>query len=113
VDRRWLHQVVANLLANAVKFTPSGGQITLAVDRQGQSARLVVSDTGVGIPARELPHVFERFWRGQAASATRGSGTGLAVVAELVAAHRGQVTAASEADHGTTITVTVPIATLA
>lgn len=106
-DRDRLHQIIVNLLSNAVKFTPPGGTVTLTVAPVDHLARLEVSDTGPGIPPNELPHVFERFWRG-AASETRGSGIGLAIVAELARAHGGRVTVDSAPGHGATFTVLLP-----
>lgn len=103
-----LGQVVTNLLTNALKFTPPGGRVTLAVSSQGALARLSVTDTGPGIPPEELPHVFERFWRGSRAAGVGGSGIGLAVVAELVHAHSGRVDVASTIGEGTAFTVLVP-----
>ena len=70
-DPRWLHQVTTNLLTNALKFTPPGGRVTIATTRSGPDAILQVSDTGPGIPADELPHVFDRFWRGRGAAHLR------------------------------------------
>jgi two-component system sensor histidine kinase BaeS len=70
---------------------------------------LEVADTGVGIPAAELPRIFDRFWRGQAAAQTSGSGIGLAIAAEIVWAHGGTLTAASQPNEGTCLTLTVPI----
>lgn len=102
-----LHQIVVNLLSNAVKFTPPDGTVTLTVAPVDHLARIEVSDTGPGIPANELPHVFERFWRG-AASETRGSGIGLAIVAELAKAHGGRATVDSAPGHGATFTVLLP-----
>jgi two-component system, OmpR family, sensor histidine kinase BaeS len=107
-DERWLHQAVTNLLGNALKFTPAGGRVTLRTGQDGPDAVLTVSDTGVGIPASELPHVFDRFWRGQAAAGTSGSGIGLAIAAELARAHGGALTAASQPGKGTTLTLTLP-----
>jgi two-component system sensor histidine kinase BaeS len=107
-DERWLHQVVTNLLGNALKFTPAGGRVTVRTGQTGPDAVLTVTDTGVGIPADELPHVFERFWRGQAAAGTSGSGIGLAIAAELARAHGGTLAAASQPGQGTTLTLTVP-----
>jgi two-component system sensor histidine kinase BaeS len=103
-----LGQVVTNLLTNALKFTRSGGRVTLAVHPQGELARLSITDTGPGIPAEELPHVFERFWRGSRAAAVSGSGIGLAVVSELVRAHSGRVEVSSREREGTTFTVLLP-----
>jgi signal transduction histidine kinase len=69
---------------------------------------LEVTDTGPGIPADELPHVFDRFWRGRQATQTCGSGIGLSVAADLARAHGGQLAAASQPGHGTTMTLTLP-----
>ena len=69
---------------------------------------LTVTDTGIGIPADELPHIFERFWRGRQAAQTSGSGIGLAVAAELAQAHGGQLTATSQSGLGTKMTLTLP-----
>ena len=109
-DRDRLHQVVSNLLLNAAKHTPFGGEVLVSVRPEGSNAVLRVSDTGVGIPPDELPHVFERFWRGRHASVTHGSGVGLAIVAELVRAHRGEVEVASTVGMGTEFTVRIPLA---
>jgi two-component system, OmpR family, sensor histidine kinase BaeS len=127
-DPRWLHQVVTNLLTNALKFTPAGGRVTVQTGttspsgntspsgstgpsgNTGPSAVLRVTDTGTGIPAGELPHIFERFWRGRQAAQISGSGIGLAVAAELARAHRGQLTASSEPGRGTEMTLSLPAA---
>jgi two-component system, OmpR family, sensor histidine kinase BaeS len=110
-DSRWLHQVITNLLSNALKFTPPGGHVTVSTRQAGPDAVLQVTDTGTGIPAKELPHVFDRFFRGQEAARTSGSGIGLAVAAELTHAHGGQVTAASQRGNGTQMTLTLPTTT--
>lgn len=107
-DERWMHQVVTNLLSNALKFTPSGGVVTVGTRQDGPDSVLEVTDTGVGIPAGDLPHIFDRFWRGQAAAQTSGSGIGLAIAAELARAHGGTLTAASEPGQGTRLTLTLP-----
>ena len=89
--------------------TSAGGTVTVAVGAAGSFASLRVADTGPGLPDDELPHVFDRFWRGSAASRASGSGIGLAVVAELVRAHRGQVEATNEAAGGACFTVLIPL----
>ena len=109
-DERWMHQVVTNLLGNALKFTPAGGTVTIRTGQDGPNALLEVADTGVGIPAHELPRIFDRFWRGQAATRTSGSGIGLAIAAELASAHGGTLTAASEPGEGTHLTLILPSA---
>jgi len=110
-DPRRLHQVVTNLLTNAAKFTPERGTVTVGVRAAEGGAELLVSDSGVGIPPEEVPHVFERFWRGTAAHGIAGSGIGLTVVAELVRAHEGVVQVDSEPGRGTVVRVTLPTGT--
>ncbi len=108
-DPRWLHQVITNLLTNALKFTPAGGRVTLAAGPSGaREAVLTVTDTGTGIPADELPRIFDRFWRGRQAAQVSGSGIGLAVAAELARAHHGQLTASSQPGQGTVLSLTLP-----
>ncbi len=106
-DPNRLHQVVTNLLSNAAKFTPPGGRAHLTVSTTGNETRLEVSDTGPGIPADELDHVFERFFRGRTVAAA-GSGIGLAVVAELVRAHGGRTEVSNRAEGGSRFVVTLP-----
>jgi two-component system, OmpR family, sensor histidine kinase BaeS len=108
-DQRWMHQVVTNLLGNALKFTPPGGSVTIRTGQagSGSGAVLEVADTGVGIPADELPRIFDRFWRGRSAASTSGSGIGLAIAAELARAHGGTLTATSQQGEGTRLTLTL------
>lgn len=107
-DSLRLGQVLTNLLTNSLKFTPEGGTVAVAVERDGQTARLVVTDSGVGIPSEEQDRIFDRFWRGQAALAVAGSGIGLTVAAELVSAHGGDIRVRSQPGGGTRMTVTLP-----
>lgn len=108
-DPTRLRQVISNLLSNALKFTPVQGSARVHLTSDGTWAVLSVSDTGPGIPPEELPHVFERFFRGRGARAG-GSGIGLTIVNDLVGAHGGEVTVASEVGHGATFTVRIPLA---
>ena len=114
-DPNRLQQVVWNLLANAVKFTPRGGQVSVVLRRVNSHLELSVSDSGIGVAADFLPHVFDRF-RQADSSTTRshgGLGLGLAIVKQLVELHGGSVRAASEgADRGATFTVSLPVAAL-
>ncbi|MFI7547442.1 ATP-binding protein [Actinoplanes sp. NPDC049599] len=105
-----LHQAITNLLANAARYCRPGDRVTVRGHRSGEFAVLEVADTGPGIPADELPHVFQRLWRGARARTVAGSGIGLAVVRELVNAHGGTVSAASPTGGGTTITIRLPLA---
>ncbi|RZU77131.1 PAS domain S-box-containing protein [Micromonospora kangleipakensis] len=109
LDRVMWEKVVLNLLSNALKATVTG-TIRLAVADDGGRLRLTVSDTGVGIPADELPRLFQRFHRvtGPAGRSAEGSGIGLALVRELVALHGGQIEVASAAGEGATFTVRIP-----
>ena len=102
-----LERMVSNLLHNAIKFTPPEGQITLQAEASMGQVRVSVQDTGIGIPAEDLPHLFERFRRGKNASTYPGSGLGLAIVKAIAVAHGGTVQATSD-KNGTTFTVTLP-----
>jgi signal transduction histidine kinase/CheY-like chemotaxis protein len=111
-DAGRLQQVFWNLLSNAVKFTPSGGRIEVALKRVESHAELTVSDTGEGIRADFLPHMFERFHQADASAAREhgGLGIGLALVKELTELHGGRVTAASDGEgRGSTFTVHLPV----
>jgi two-component system sensor histidine kinase BaeS len=105
-DPRWLHQVVTNLLTNALKFSASGTTVSIEVTQAGPDAILQVTDHGSGIAPAELPHIFDRFWRGREAARISGSGIGLAVAAEL--AHGGELIAVSELGRGTRMTLRLP-----
>jgi CheY-like chemotaxis protein len=111
-DADRLQQVMWNLLSNAVRFTPPGGGITVSGERLGSTIRLLVKDTGAGIPSAHLPFVFDRF-RQVDSSVTRthrGLGLGLAIVRYIVEAHGGTVGAESEGEgRGTTFTVLLPV----
>ena len=109
-DPQRMGQVLANLLGNAVKFTPRGGRVTVSLRRTPGGAELRVADTGVGIQPAELPHVFERFYRGSEGAAERGggSGLGLAIVRSIVEMHVGRVEIASTVGSGTEVVVTLP-----
>ncbi len=109
-DADRLHQIAVNLIANAVKFTPAAGAITISTGSDEASAWLEVVDNGPGIPDQEVPHLFERFWRGSNGDKATGSGIGLAVVSELVAAHHGTIRADNVPGGGASFSVTLPAA---
>ncbi|MCV7348335.1 SpoIIE family protein phosphatase [Mycolicibacterium rhodesiae] len=110
LDRDMWEKVILNLLSNALKYTFSGS-ITVRVTQDGDQAVVTVADTGIGVPAAEMPRLFERFHRIESARArsTEGSGIGLALVKELVGLHGGTITAESVEDAGTTFTIRLPI----
>ncbi|MDT4992193.1 MAG: two-component system, OmpR family, sensor histidine kinase BaeS, partial [Actinoplanes sp.] len=109
-DAARLRQALGNLVANAVRFTPSGGEVTVTGRYDGDHILLEVSDTGVGIAPDDLPHVFERFWRADKSRSrsTGGSGLGLAITRHLVEAHGGTATVQSIQGQGSTFRLRLP-----
>jgi signal transduction histidine kinase len=105
-----LNEVLGNLLSNAFKFTPRNGRIRLRAAEVADGVRIQVEDTGVGIPGDQIPRIFEKFYQVENAAQPRsiGSGLGLAISREIVEAHGGTITAASEEGRGTTFTVLLP-----
>jgi heavy metal sensor kinase len=101
-------RVLSNLVENALKYSEPGGRVRLSAARNSDMIALVVADEGHGIPATDLPHIFDRFYRGRDAHAD-GTGLGLAIARALVLAQGGTLTIASEAGHGTTCTVRLPL----
>jgi two-component system sensor histidine kinase VicK len=108
-----LKQVLVNLVGNAIKYTPAGGEVVVGVGKEGNRARLTVSDNGPGIPAEDLPHIFERFYRAEK-SRTRtkegkGFGLGLSIAYWIIRNHGGQIDVSSSAKAGTTFCVWLPL----
>ena len=110
-DRERIEQVVVNILANAVKYTPNGGRIRLSGHVLDDMLWISVTDNGVGIPEEDLPRLFERFYRVEKARSRDkgGTGLGLAIAAEIVRYHNGTIEVASKVDKGTTVTVKLPL----
>jgi PAS domain S-box-containing protein len=108
-DRERVHQVLSNLLGNAIKFTPAGGTLTVTAEREERCVAFVVSDTGPGIAAEDLPRVFDRFWRGKS-SDHKGVGLGLWICKGIVQSHGGEITAQSTPGHGCKFRFTLPLA---
>lgn len=107
-DRTQIERVVTNLLSNAIKYTPAGGWIRASVEHAGASVRLVVEDSGVGIPQDHLPHIFNRFYRVPDPNPEKGLGLGLSFVAAIVKAHGGDIRVESEIGKGSRFEVTLP-----
>ena len=111
-DAGRLDQVLSNLVANALRYTPTGGRITLAAESTPTGVRISVSDTGEGITGEDLPYVFDRFWRGDRArtrATGAGSGLGLAIARQLVRAHGGEISVESAVGQGTTFVIGLPV----
>jgi heavy metal sensor kinase len=108
-DSQRLRQLVVNLLDNAIKFTERGGRVTLRVEKTGDRAIVVVTDTGMGIPAEALVHVFDRFYQSDPARSSGGAGLGLSICRWVAEAHGGSIRARSDPGQGSTFTVTLPI----
>jgi signal transduction histidine kinase len=107
-----LDQVLGNLVANALRHTGSGGTITLSAEPEGGQVCIMVRDTGEGIPAEDLPFIFDRFWRGDRSRSRAdgaGSGLGLVIARYLVQAHGGRIDVESQPGQGTTFAVRLPI----
>ncbi len=111
-DRDRLKQLLLNLVDNAVKYTPSGGEVTLSLERDTQWVRVSVADTGMGIPADDLPKIFDRFYRVDKARSREqgGSGLGLAIAKWIADAHDGRIEVKSDVGKGTTFTIWLPLA---
>jgi two-component system phosphate regulon sensor histidine kinase PhoR len=111
-DRERVHQVLFNLIDNAVRFTPSGGAVTVTAQRHNGSIEVRVADTGVGIPPEHLPRLFERFYRADPARSREdgGTGIGLAIARSVVEAHGGHIQAQSEIGKGSVFTFDLPVA---
>jgi signal transduction histidine kinase len=106
-------QVLLNLVDNSLRYTPAGGSVTISATAHVRDVEVSVADTGSGIPAEELPHIFDRFYRvdRSRSAATGGRGLGLAIAKAIIVAHRGRIDAASVVGEGTTIRFSLPVAT--
>ncbi|MEO7648479.1 MAG: HAMP domain-containing sensor histidine kinase [Gemmatimonadaceae bacterium] len=110
-DEDRTNEVLGNLLSNAFKFTPRDGEVTLAVDSDQSNVRITIQDSGAGIPADQLRHIFEKFYQAdnQASAALKGTGLGLAIAKQIVEAHQGTITVDSTEGVGTTFHLSLPI----
>ena len=106
-----LDRIFNNLISNAVKYTPPGGSVTVSLEYETGEARLVVADTGIGIPEEALGHLFEEFYRAPNAKELEfeGTGLGLTIVKDLITRFGGRIAIESEQDAGTTVTLTLPL----
>jgi signal transduction histidine kinase len=108
-DRSRLRQVLANLLDNAIKYTPAGGHVDVEATRQQNLAVISVRDTGIGVMAHEMPRIWDRLYRGAHGRAERGLGLGLSLVRAIVMAHGGRVDVATASGGGAVFTIQLPV----
>jgi two-component system OmpR family sensor kinase len=112
VDRQRIREMLLNLVTNAIKYTPSGGQVALSLEDQNGMVSFTVRDSGVGIAPGDLPHIFDRFWRADPARSRTGqhpgTGLGLAITKWIAEAHGGSITVQSRPGRGTRFTVSLP-----
>jgi signal transduction histidine kinase len=109
VDRRLLRQALTNLLANAIKYSPDGGDVLFSLHTHGRSAVIELRDTGMGISDEDQARVYEPFHRGANVETMPGTGLGLTIVQEAIKAHGGTIALASALGRGSTFTITLPI----
>jgi len=109
-DEEQIEQVIVNLVHNAIKFTSPSGQISVKAEQDGETIAVLVTDTGRGIPAEDLPHIFERFYKVDKARAGGGSGLGLAIAKHIIQSHRGNIWATSTLGKGSTFAFSLPLA---
>lgn len=107
-DADLLSLAFSNLVGNAVKYSPTGAPVTVTIEQRGEVVRVVVADQGIGVPAEDLPRIFERFHRASNARGVTGSGIGLHMVRQIVELHDGKVTAESDVGHGSRFIVDLP-----
>ena len=113
IDPEKIHRVLYNLLTNAIRHTPVGGEVSLTAAIEGDRVRVSVSDSGEGIASEDLPHIFERFYRGEQArtrdqDGQRGAGLGLAIARGLIEAHKGTIEVSSQQGQGAQFSFTLP-----
>lgn len=110
-DKDKINRVIENLLSNATKFSPEGGEITVSMEKTKDKVKVNISDSGIGIPEKDLPHIFDRFYRADNASseAIGGTGLGLAIVKYIIESHKGRILAQSKLGKGSTFSFTLPL----
>jgi signal transduction histidine kinase len=108
-DADKLHQLLGNLIGNALKATPTGGSITITVERADRLVEIRVSDTGTGIEPQHLPHIFERFYKADRSRSDDGAGLGLAIAKHIALAHQGEISVRSRPGEGSAFIVRLPV----
>jgi len=107
-DTRMIQRMLSNLLDNAIKYTPSGGSVNVSIAENDAQVVIFIKDTGIGISPKDLPHIFERFYRCDQSRSQTGIGLGLSLARAIARAHGGDITTTSSPNQGSTFTVTLP-----
>jgi signal transduction histidine kinase len=107
-DTTRLQRAIANLLDNAVNYTNVGGKVTVSFEQMQKQVKISVTDTGIGIDEKELPHIFDRFYRADRSRSTSGNGLGLSLAQTIVHAHKGKIVVESTPAKGSTFTILIP-----
>jgi len=107
-DSRMLQRMLSNILDNAVKYTPPGGEVKVSVSEANRDIVITIHDTGIGISGADLTRIFERFYRGDQSRSEPGTGLGLSLARAIARAHGGDVTVTSELNQGSTFTIILP-----
>jgi signal transduction histidine kinase len=109
-DATQFQRALSNLISNAIKYTPAGGNVKIEAYESNASLIIEVADSGIGIEAQDLPYIFERFYRAQNAKRfEKGTGLGLAIVKRIIELHNGTISASSKAGEGSRFTITLPL----
>ena len=111
VNKDQIEQVLINIVSNALKYTPDGGEVVISVQGQDSEVMIAVQDSGVGIPKADLPRIFERFYRVDKARSRKmgGTGLGLSIAQQIVSSHGGRIWIESEEGRGTLVAFTLPL----
>jgi len=104
-----LGRALLNIIDNAVKYTPIKGKIDIVLNKNKYQAILEIKDNGIGIPQKDIPHIFDRFYRGSTKEKTLGSGLGLAITKTIINSHRGEIEVKSKIGNGTVFTINLPL----
>src|SRR5208283_2727557 len=107
-DHNRMQQAIANLVDNAIKYTPDGGRVDVNVQKKDERVVIAIKDDGMGIQPEEIPKIWDRLYRGDTSRSQRGLGLGLSFVRAIVLAHKGQIEVSSEPGHGSTFVVSLP-----